>query len=91
MNNVEIVEIKSFNSKKFTLYLQIVLSILLLVFGIIAMFFNSNFIPLAYLLLSLVLFVMAWNNLKIHNRKYMTIVYILFGIVTLISFITELL
>lgn len=91
MNNVEIVEIKSFNSKKFTLYLQIVLSILLLVFGIIAMFFNSKFIPLAYLLLSLVLFVMAWNNFKIHNRKYMTIVYILFGIVTLISFITELL
>jgi 4-amino-4-deoxy-L-arabinose transferase-like glycosyltransferase len=91
MNNVEVIEIKNFNLKRFTLYLQIFLSILLLIFGIITMFFNQDFLMVVYILLSLVLFTMAWNNHKIHKRKYMTILYIMFGFVTLVSFIVEIL
>lgn len=91
MNNVEVIEIKSLNYKKIALYTQIVLSLLLLIFGVITMFFNSDFMPVVYILLSLVLFIMAWNNYKIYKRKYITVIYLLFGIVTLISFILELL
>lgn len=90
MNNVEVVEIKSFNSKKVLLYLQVFLSILLLIFGIITIFFNSDFMLGVYILLSLVLFMMAWNNYTIYKRKYVSILYTLFGFITLISFILEL-
>lgn len=90
MNNVEVVEIKSFNSKKVFLYLQVFLSVLLLIFGIITMFFNKDFMIGVYLLLSLVLFMMAWNNFKIYKRKYISILYTIFGIITLVSFILEL-
>jgi hypothetical protein len=91
MNNVEIIEIKTFNSKKFFLYIQVTLSILLLIAGVITLFFNNDFMPVVYILLSLVLFLMAWNNLKIYKRKNVSILYGIFGIITLISFIMELL
>lgn len=63
-----------------TLLLQITLSIYVVTFAIAAMFENSLFI-ISEILIGLLMFVIAYNNHKIYKRKYMTAVYIGFGIV----------
>lgn len=91
MNNVKVIEVKTYDLKKVTLYIQIVLIILLAIFGIITLFFNKEMIKAVYFLLASTLTVMAWNNHKFYKRKYLTIVYGSFAFLTLISGLLELL
>ncbi len=91
MNSVKIIEVKTHDMKVLTLYLQIILTVLLAIFGVITLFFNEDMLTVVYFLLSGILFLMAWNNHKFYKHKYLTIIYMLFGILTLTSGIVELL
>ena len=91
MNNVKVIEIKTFDSKKLCLYFQMILIILLAVFGVITLFFNKDMLKVFYFILAATLAVMSWNNHKIYKRKYLTIVYGAFALFSLVSGILELL
>lgn len=91
MNNVKVIEVKTYNLKAITLYIQIVLIILLAVFGVITLFFNKDMLKVVYFLLAATLTVMAWNNHKFYKKKYLTIIYGVFALLTLVSGILELL
>lgn len=88
MNNVKIIEIETNNS--ITLYLQIILIILLAIFGVITLFFDENMLKIVYFILSGLLALMAWNNHKFYKRKYVSIIYIAFALLTFVSGILEL-
>ena len=75
MNNVKVIEIKTYDSKKIFLYLQIVLILLLAIFGVITLFFNKDMLKIFYFILAATLAVMSWNNHKIYKRKYVTIIF----------------
>ena len=88
MNSVKIIDIET--NKSMTLYLQIVLIILLAIFGVITLFFNKDMLKVVYFILSGILALMAWNNHKFYKRKYLSIVYLAFALLTLVSGILEL-
>lgn len=91
MNNVKIIDLKTHDFKIVTLYLQIVLIVLLAIFGVITLFFNKDMLFVVYFLLAAILGLMSWNNHKFYKRKYLSIVYLGFAILTLVSGILELL
>lgn len=88
MNNVKVIEIKT--NRAITLYLQIFLIILLAIFGVITLFFNKDMLTVVYFILSAILCLMAWNNHRFYKRKYMSILYLGFALLTLVSGILEL-
>ena len=71
MNNVEIFEIKSFSLKKISLYIQIFLIICLAVALIVKLFIKDNEIVtlILYGILSLLMFVMSYNNKKFYKSN----------------------
>ena len=91
MNNVKIIDIKTHDFKAITLYLQLILMIALVIFGVITLFFNKDMIVVVYFLLSGILGLMAWNNHKFYKKKYMSILYLAFTLLTFISGVLELL
>jgi len=91
MNNVKFINVKTHDFKSITLYIQIVLIILLAIFGVITLFFNKDMLKVVYFILSAILLLMAWNNHKFYKRKYASIVYLSFALLTLVSGILELL
>lgn len=90
MNNVKIIEIKK-EFKVLGLYLQLFLIVLLVIFGIITIFFNKEFLTVVYFILTAIMLLMAWNNRQIYKHKHMSLIYLLFALLTLISGIMELL
>ncbi len=62
---------------------QIVLISLLLYFVIFYLFLPEIFDVICYIV-SLLLIVMAYNNQKIYKRKFLTIVYLIVGILTFV-------
>ena len=90
MNNVKVIDIKTHDFKAITLYLQIFLIILLVIFVVITLFFNDKMLVVVYFILSGILSLMAWNNHKFYKRKYMSILYLAFAFLTLVSGILEL-
>lgn len=89
MNSVEVIELKP-KKQPISIVLQIVFVIGVLVSGIVTLFVKE-LMPLLYAMLSLTLFTMAWNHYKITKKKKLAILYVVFGIVTLVSTIWELL
>lgn len=67
---------------------QGILFSILLMFGIISLFYNSLFI-IVESLIALLMFVIAYNNYKIYKRAGMSIVYIAFGLIVTIAVIME--
>jgi len=68
------------------LFVQFVLSALLLVFVIIWAFIRSNIIEgLVNLILGLVFLVMGYNNYRVYKRKAFTAIYLIIGIYFLIT------
>jgi len=90
MNNVKVIEVKNHDFKAVTLYLQLFLIILLVIFGVITLFFNKSMLVVVYFILSAILCLMAWNNHKFYKRKYMSILYLGFALLTLVSGVLEL-
>lgn len=71
-------------SYQITLLFQIALIIFIISFGILSIF-NKELFIVCEVLMSVMMFVLAFNNQKVYKRKYMTYVYILFGILLLVS------
>ena len=84
----KIVELKEYNSKEVGLLVQAVLMELLLIFGIINLITNV-FMPAFYAIIVMIMFTMAYNNVKFYKRKYMTGVYTIVGIFVLIITLAE--
>ncbi len=63
--------------------IQIIVTVLALIFGILTIF-NNSFSPWFRILVGLDLFVMAYNNHKIHHKKNLTIIYIVFAVLIIL-------
>ena len=68
------------------LFIQFLLTALLLIFGIIWLFSKESFVKVIIdLLIGLVFLVMGYNNYKVYKRKAFTALYLIIGIYFLIS------
>ena len=60
----------------------------MIIFAILSIF-ASEFINAFYIILTLIMFTMAYNNKRVFKKKYMNIVYISIGIYILVSTLLE--
>ena len=74
--------------KKFGINMQFIMFLLFIIFLIISIFVKGLDI-LLYIIMSLLLFLMSYNNYKIYKRKYMSPIYLIFGIIVLVKVIME--
>ena len=88
--HTKIVDLKEYSNDEVSLFTQAILTELFIIFLIISIF-TDIFKPVLYILISLLMFNMAYNNAKFFKRKRMTIIYIVIGLFVLISTIMELL
>ena len=65
-----------------SLLAQAVCVIGVLAISVLAIFENSFTIPVE-VLVGITLLIMAYNNYKMFNRRFMTVVYIIFGVISL--------
>jgi hypothetical protein len=91
MHNVEIVEIKTFQFKYISLYVQIFLIIALAGTGVAYFFTDKHDIiyMLAEGILGLLMLIMAYNNKIFYKRKYMTYIYLVIGVILIGSMIVD--
>lgn len=66
------------------LFLQCVLTSAVVI-SLITSIFIGPLLLVTYALTSLILFTLAYNNYTIYKRKYMTVIYFIFGFLVLIS------
>ena len=66
------------------LIVQLVLVLILIIVLVLSMFYNF-LLPIAEIIAGLALIVMGYNNHRIYNRKALTWIYIIFGIILIIS------
>ena len=88
MKDVKIVNLKEYSSKEVGLLVQFVLIEVLLVFAVLTLLV-SEFLNAFYIILSLIMFTMAYNNKKFYKKKYMTGIYVIVGLFVLISTLLE--
>ena len=86
--HTKIVEIKEYTNEHIGLFVQVILTELLIIFGIIC-FIHNEMIPVFYAILVMLMFNLSYNNHKFYKKKYMTIVYIVFGLFILITTLLE--
>jgi len=84
----QIIDLKEYSSKEVGLLVQVVLTELMIIFAIISMI-SSAFWPAFYAIVSMIMFVMAYNNVKFYKKKYMTRVYVIVGLFVAITTIVE--
>lgn len=84
MNNVKIIELKEHTNRAVSLLVQIILLEMIIVFGVV-MIFEPSLNKVLYTLIGLIMFSMAYNNFKFYKKKYMTLIYIIFGIFIIIN------
>ena len=84
----KIVDLKEYSSKEVGLLVQVVLTELVIIFGIINLI-SDVFMPAFYAILSMILFTMAYNNVKFYKKRYMTSIYIITGLFVAITTIME--
>lgn len=63
---------------------QLILCIASVICFIVSIF-QKYFFNIAEIIVSLTLFIMAYNNAKTYKRKYFTVIYVVFGLFLLIS------
>ena len=83
-----IVDLKEYSSKEVGLLTQAILTEILIIFGITTIF-GDSFMPAFYGTIIMLMFNMAYNNIKFYKKKYMTFVYILVGCFVAITTILE--
>ena len=88
--HTKIVDVKEYSNDEVSLFTQAILTELFIIFLIISIF-TDIFKPVFYVIISLLMFNMAYNNAKFFKKKRMTIIYIVVGLFVLISTIMELL
>ncbi len=86
--NTKIVDVKEYSSKEVGLLVQAILTVLMIIFAIISML-SAEFWPVFYAIVTMVMFTMAYNNIKFYKKRYMTSVYIIVGIFVLITTLLE--
>lgn len=86
--HTKIVKLKEYNNDQIGLFVQTILTELLIIFAIIN-FITSIFVPVFYAIIVMLMFTMAYNNYKFYKKKYMTMVYIIFGMFVLITTLLE--
>lgn len=69
---------------KYGLIIQLLLVLAVLVLLLLTAF-DKIYLTIAEIVTGLALLVMAYNNHNVYNRKYLTIIYIIFGILVIIS------
>ena len=84
----KIINLKEYSCDDVGLLVQVVLIELLIIFAVINMI-TTVFMPAFYAILSMLMFIMAYNNKKIYKRKYMTSVYTIVGIFVAITTLVE--
>ena len=84
----KVVDLKEYSSNEVGLLVQVVLIELLLIFAIINLL-TDVFMPAFYAILAMIMFTMAYNNVRIYKRKHMTKVYVIVGIFVTISTLVE--
>lgn len=84
----KIVDLKEYSSKEVGLLVQVVLTELMLIFGIINLI-SDAFVPAFYAIISMIMFTMAHNNKKIYKKKYMTSIYVIVGLFVAITTLVE--
>lgn len=82
--STKIVSLKEYSNKEVGLLVQVVLIEVLIIFAIISVF-AKEFLDALYVVLSLIMFTMAYNNKKIYKRKHMTSIYIIVGVFVFLS------
>ena len=90
MKSANVIEIAPTRKLTAVEIVQLILLLLLIIVGIIT-FFIREIMPAVFIIFSLLLFIMAWTNYKIRKRKTIAVLYVIFGILTAISAILELL
>lgn len=86
--HTKIVDLKEYESKEVGLLVQAILTELMMIFGIIMMI-SDAFMPAFYAIISMIMFTMAYNNIKFYKKKYMTSVYIIIGLFVLVTTLVE--
>ena len=86
--STKIVDLKEYSSKEVGLLVQVVLTELVIIFGIINLI-SDAFMPAFYAILSMVMFTMAYNNIKFYKKRYMTSIYVIIGLFVAITTIVE--
>jgi len=66
------------------LIVQLVLVLILIIILVLSMFY-SFLLPVAEIIAGLALIVMGYNNHRIYNRKALTWIYVVFGMILIIS------
>ena len=84
----KIVDIKEYKSDQVGLLVQVILTELVLIFGVINII-SDAFMPAFYAIISMTMFTMAYNNKTIFKKKYMTSVYVIVGLFVAITTIIE--
>ena len=84
----KIVDIKEYRSDEVGLLVQLVLTELVIIFGVINII-SDAFMPAFYAILSMIMFTMAYNNVKIFKKKYMTSIYVIVGLFVAITTLVE--
>ncbi len=86
--NTKVVDLKQYSSDEVGLLVQVVLIELLIIFSIINLI-TDVFMPAFYAILCMIMFTMAYNNVRIYKKRYMTVIYIIVGIFVLVSTLME--
>lgn len=81
---------KNFSYLKVLIILQFILTIGLIIFGIVTIF-KTDLLYIFEIFLGATLLVMGLNNFLIYKRKYLTILYIIVGLGSIILAILKLL
>ncbi len=86
--NTKIIDLREYSSDEVGLLAQVVLIELLLIFAIINLI-TDIFMPAFYAILSMIMFVMAYNNKRVYKKKYMTTIYVIVGLFVAITTLVE--
>ncbi len=86
--NTKMVKLKEYSNKEVGLLVQVVLLELMLIFGIITLL-SEAFLPAFYAIITMIMFTMAYNNVKIYKKKYLTPIYIVVGIFVAVATVLE--
>lgn len=86
--NTKIVDLKEYSSKEVGLLVQVILTELMIIFAIISMI-SDAFMPAFYAIIVMIMFTMAYNNVKFFKKKYMTSLYIIVGLFVLVTTLME--
>ena len=86
--STKVVDLKEYKSDQVGLLVQAVLTELMIIFGIINLI-SDALLPAFYTIISMILFTMAYNNIKFYKKKYMTSVYVIVGLFVAITTLVE--